>query len=280
MADQVFCRYCGQKMPVDSQYCPECGRFQGGPAAQPGGDARPSYSPTAAQAPLAASGKARAGGKIPLFVWAIGAVLALCCLGLAVAAAVGSSLLKSPAPPRTEAAAQTGLAEKWTAPLLALYIVEQQYRDSIATFEQIEAGSLTRDEFTTQLSNSDAYDVVFIGFFRLEELPAEGATEEDALKVDPSVQPFVDSLEDDFENVAFTEMAWAFEDISLDEAVDKLRQGQQALSIEGDRMIQAARSEGMTDEVYATIQASLEREWPQLKARFTDIGIRMMTPEP
>lgn len=280
MADPMFCRYCGQRMPVDSQYCPECGKFQGGPAAQPAGDARPSYPPTAAQASLAASGQARAGGKIPLFVWAIGAVLALCCLGLAVAAAVGSSLLKPAAPPQPAAAPQTGLAEKWGAPFLALYIVEQQYQDSIATFERIAAGSLTRDEFATQLSNGDAYDVAFIGFFRLDELPAQALAGEDALKVNPSVQPFVDSLEDDYENVAFTEMAWVFEDLTLDEAVDKLREGQQVLSIERDRLIQAARSEGMTDEAYASIQASLEREWPQLKARFTDIGIRMMTPEP
>lgn len=280
MADQLFCRYCGQKLPVDSQYCPDCGKSQGGPAAQPAGDVRPSHSPTAAQGSLAASSQPKAGGKIPLFVWAIGAILALCCIGLAVAAAVGSSLLKSAAPPQAAAEPQTGLAEKWSAPFLALYILEQQVQDSIAAFEQIAAGSLTRDEFSTQFSAGDAYDVAFIGFFRLDELPAEVKAGEDALKVDPSVRPFIDSLEDDYENVAFTEMAWIAEDISLDEAVAQLREGQQALSIERDRMLQAARSEGMTDEAYASLQASLEREWPQLKAKFIDIGIRMMTPEP
>lgn len=280
MSDQLFCRFCGEKMPADSQFCPHCGKSQSGLVAQPSGGAAPSHPPNAEQGTLPANGEVKKGGKIPLFVWVIGAAVGLCCSGLAVTTGLGTSFWQSAVPTQTAVAVQTGLAEKWTTPFLALYIVEQQYRDSIATLEKVEAGSLTRDEFTTQFGIPDAYDVAFLGFFGLEDLPAEVKTEEDVLKVDPSVQPFLDSLKDDFENVTFTEMEWMFEHISLDEAVSKLREGQQALSVERERMIQTAKSEGMTDEVYVTIQTHLEGEWPRLKEKFTDLGIRMMTPEP
>lgn len=280
MSDQLFCRFCGQKMPADSQFCPHCGKSQNGLAAQPSGGAPPSQPPTAQQGSPPVNGEVNTGRKIPLFAWVIGAVFGLCCVGLAVTAGLGNSLWKSAVPTQTAAAVQTGLAEKWTTPFLALYIVEQHYQDSIASFERIEAGSLTRDELTTQAGISDAYYVAFIGFFRLEELPAEMKTGEDVLKVDPSVQPYLDSLEDDYENILLVEMDWMFETLSANEAIDKLQDGQQALSVERERMIQAARSDGMTDEVYATIQSSLQEQWPGLKEKFTDIGIRMMTPQP
>ena len=309
MPDQIFCRFCGKGIPADSQFCPHCGKSQGQPVSKPAGEASPpAPSPTSQQPsppePGVSEKKAR---KIPIVVWVIAGLIGVCCIGVVVLpvvisaqsgasiqeivilelnaisnafkkSATESVLRETYFPEATLGSEQADLTRKWTPPFMALMMVERQAQELIETIESVEAGTLTMEEFE-QAYAVNPYTMADILFFSFDEYKGY-LTEETEWKVDPAVQSFVDGLDDDYIKLTETTMEWWGELITPAEAIEKVNETQAALAIEREKMHQAAKMDGMGEDVYLGLQDYLEDEWPGMKAKWTDIARRMLTPQP
>ena len=302
MSDQMFCRFCGKGMPADSQFCPHCGQSQGKPA----GSAVPPKELPAEQGQLSpmASTSEKKGNKVPIVFMVIAGLVGICCIGLVISQVFMKNLFGGTAPEivvaemtalsqsgtaivleqtlqpmQTASAEQVALARKWTVPFLALFTAEQYSQELIDSFQSVQDGTVTRDELVDRFSLPDAYFEAGIVFFIADDPLAE-LSGETLLEVDPTVKPFLAGLHDDYTKLEEIKINWWDEKIDPIEAIWKVQEVQAALVIERERMLQAAKMDGVTDEVYALVQTAVEDQWPEFKASLTDLAIKRLTPQP